>query len=194
MILVDSSVWIDYLRGTETRQTNCLDGLLGTEPLAIGDLILTEVLQGTTTDTAHALVTREMTREGLYVASTRGRAGTHWYVATESSLEVDCDHEPDAPRTAVEVVSSVLRRTGSETSATATLRDVQDEATSLATLVKRYDHARSVASLDTLAAVLEPVSFGERSQLQHTDSLTALDRMVDAVVADPVADQGPAAL
>ena len=50
MILVDSSVWIDYLRGTETRQTNCLDGLLGTEPLAIGDLILTEVLQGTTTD------------------------------------------------------------------------------------------------------------------------------------------------
>src|SRR6185312_10905101 len=50
VILVDSSVWIDYLRGVETRQTNCLDGLLGTEPLAIGDLILTEVLQGTTTD------------------------------------------------------------------------------------------------------------------------------------------------
>lgn len=50
MILVDSSVWIDYLRGTETRQTDRLDALLGTEPLAIGDLILTEVLQGTTTD------------------------------------------------------------------------------------------------------------------------------------------------
>ncbi|MGN6654624.1 MAG: type II toxin-antitoxin system VapC family toxin [Rhodanobacter sp.] len=50
MILVDSSVWIDYLRGTETRQTDRLDALLGTEPLAIGDLILTEVLQGITTD------------------------------------------------------------------------------------------------------------------------------------------------
>lgn len=44
-------------------------------------------------------------------------------------------------------------------------------------------------ALDTLAAVLEPVSFGERSQLQHTDSLTALDRMVDAVVADPPSRQ-----
>ena len=46
MILVDSSVWIDYFRGTATPQANRLDGLLGSEPLAIGDLILTEVLQG----------------------------------------------------------------------------------------------------------------------------------------------------
>ena len=46
MILVDSSVWIDYFRGTVTPQTEKLDGLLGQQPLAIGDLILTEVLQG----------------------------------------------------------------------------------------------------------------------------------------------------
>lgn len=46
MILVDSSVWIDYFRGVATPQTDRLDGLLGVEPLAIGDLILTEVLQG----------------------------------------------------------------------------------------------------------------------------------------------------
>ena len=46
MILVDSSVWIDYFRGTVTAQTEILDGLLGQEPLAIGDLILAEVLQG----------------------------------------------------------------------------------------------------------------------------------------------------
>ena len=46
MILVDSSVWIDYFRGTITPQTERLDALLGREPLAIGDLILTEVLQG----------------------------------------------------------------------------------------------------------------------------------------------------
>jgi len=50
VILVDSSVWIDYLRGTETRQTDRLHALLGVEPLTIGDLILTEVLQGTTSD------------------------------------------------------------------------------------------------------------------------------------------------
>lgn len=50
MILVDSSVWIDYLRGTDTPQTDRLHQLLGVEPLAIGDLILTEVLQGTLAD------------------------------------------------------------------------------------------------------------------------------------------------
>ena len=46
MILVDSSVWIDYFRGTQTPQTEKLDGLLSSEPVAVGDLILTEVLQG----------------------------------------------------------------------------------------------------------------------------------------------------
>ena len=48
MILVDSSVWIGYFRGAMTPQTETLDSLLGREPLAIGDLILTEVLQGFT--------------------------------------------------------------------------------------------------------------------------------------------------
>lgn len=48
MILVDSSVWIDYFRGVSTPQSDRLDQLLGVEPLAIGDLILTEVLQGFT--------------------------------------------------------------------------------------------------------------------------------------------------
>ena len=46
MILVDSSVWIDYFKGTITPQTDKLDKMLGHAPLAIGDLILTEVLQG----------------------------------------------------------------------------------------------------------------------------------------------------
>jgi predicted nucleic acid-binding protein len=46
LILVDTSVWIDYFRGAITAQTEKLDKLLGHEPLAIGDLILAEVLQG----------------------------------------------------------------------------------------------------------------------------------------------------
>lgn len=46
MILIDSSVWIDYFRGTSTRESDKLDSLLGTEPVSIGDLMLTEVLQG----------------------------------------------------------------------------------------------------------------------------------------------------
>jgi predicted nucleic acid-binding protein len=50
MILVDSSVWIDYFNGKDSTQTAKLDELLGVELLGIGDIILTEVLQGFRTD------------------------------------------------------------------------------------------------------------------------------------------------
>jgi len=50
VILVDSSVWIDYFRGTVTPQTERLDALLGSELIAVGDLVLAEVLQGFNTD------------------------------------------------------------------------------------------------------------------------------------------------
>ncbi|MDN3637663.1 PIN domain nuclease [Simiduia curdlanivorans] len=46
MILVDSSVWIDYFNGHPTKASEHLDSLLGTEHLIVGDLVLTEVLQG----------------------------------------------------------------------------------------------------------------------------------------------------
>ena len=46
MILVDSSVWIEYFNGELNPQTNFLDETLGVEPVGIGDLIFLEVLQG----------------------------------------------------------------------------------------------------------------------------------------------------
>ena len=46
MILVDSSVWIAYFNGQKTAQTERLDVSLGNTPIVMGDLILTEVLQG----------------------------------------------------------------------------------------------------------------------------------------------------
>jgi len=46
MILVDSSVWIDYFNGKSTWQTDLLDAYLSAIPVIMGDLILTEVLQG----------------------------------------------------------------------------------------------------------------------------------------------------
>lgn len=46
MILVDSSVWIDYFRGRSTPEADRLDALLGVEEAAVGDLMLAEVLQG----------------------------------------------------------------------------------------------------------------------------------------------------
>ena len=46
MIFVDSSVWIDYFGGVDDERTARLQSLLSTERLIIGDLVLTEVLQG----------------------------------------------------------------------------------------------------------------------------------------------------
>jgi predicted nucleic acid-binding protein len=46
VIVVDSSVWIDFFNGVSTAEVERLDGLLGVTPVAIGDLILVEVVQG----------------------------------------------------------------------------------------------------------------------------------------------------
>ena len=50
MILVDSSVWIDYFNGKNTAGTDWLDSALGNEQIIIGDLIMVEVLQGFQSD------------------------------------------------------------------------------------------------------------------------------------------------
>jgi len=50
MIVVDSSVWIDYFTGKNTPEADKLDDLLGEVPIAVGDLVLAEVLQGFRTD------------------------------------------------------------------------------------------------------------------------------------------------
>jgi len=62
MILVDSSVWIDFFRDTPTPQAEWLDHNLSTHKLLVGDLILAEVLRGFSDDRgfdeAHRLLGR----------------------------------------------------------------------------------------------------------------------------------------
>jgi hypothetical protein len=56
MILVDSSVWIDFFRDKTTPQVDRLIGLLPDGDLAMGDLVLAEILQGCDTDREFNLV------------------------------------------------------------------------------------------------------------------------------------------
>jgi predicted nucleic acid-binding protein len=51
MILVDSSVWVDYFNSFQSSESHLLDIYLGQEIILIGDLILLEVLQGVRKDT-----------------------------------------------------------------------------------------------------------------------------------------------
>jgi predicted nucleic acid-binding protein len=50
LILADTSVWIDYLNGKITPQTDLLDVYLLEGTLAMGDLVLLEILQGIRND------------------------------------------------------------------------------------------------------------------------------------------------
>jgi len=46
MIIVDTSVWVDYFNGKLSKETDSLDTMLGNQEILLGDLILTEILQG----------------------------------------------------------------------------------------------------------------------------------------------------
>ena len=50
MILVDTSVWIDFFNGNDTPEVEVLDQALGKQEVAIGDLITLEILQGFRSD------------------------------------------------------------------------------------------------------------------------------------------------
>jgi hypothetical protein len=62
MLIVDSTVWIDYFNGVDTPQVEFLNRALERTPILVGDLILTEVLQGfrheADFETARRLLTR----------------------------------------------------------------------------------------------------------------------------------------
>ncbi len=46
MILVDTSVWVDYFNGKESNETEQLDEILADRVVLMGDIILAEILQG----------------------------------------------------------------------------------------------------------------------------------------------------
>ncbi|MFZ0815522.1 MAG: PIN domain nuclease [Candidatus Sulfotelmatobacter sp.] len=60
MVIVDTTVWIDYLRGTENPETRWLDRELQNQRLGLTDLILCEVLQGIREQSAFARVRADL--------------------------------------------------------------------------------------------------------------------------------------
>lgn len=60
MTIVDTTVWVDYLRGVATPQAEWLDANLLGERLGVTDLILCEVLQGVKDDDNFQAVQREV--------------------------------------------------------------------------------------------------------------------------------------
>jgi predicted nucleic acid-binding protein len=71
MIIVDTTVWIDYLRGSENPETRWLDRELTRQRLGLTDLNLCEVLQGIREHSTFSRVCNELTR--FHVFSTGGK-------------------------------------------------------------------------------------------------------------------------
>ncbi len=70
MVIVDTTVWIDYLRGVENAETDWLDARLEGQRLGITDLILCEVLQGVSDEREFAKVQDDLLK--FHVFSTGG--------------------------------------------------------------------------------------------------------------------------
>ncbi len=62
MIVVDSSVWIDKIRGLRNEATILLDGIDDTRQILVGDVILLEVLQGARSDAQARIIERSLRR------------------------------------------------------------------------------------------------------------------------------------
>lgn len=65
MIMVDSSVWIDFFNGVDKPHVEKLYQLLGKEIIATGDLIVVEVLQGFNVD-SHFNLAKEVLEKLTY--------------------------------------------------------------------------------------------------------------------------------
>lgn len=72
--MVDSSVWIEYFNGNANKQTDRLHDILVTEPVAIGDLMLAEVLQGFRSDSDYRKAKALLLELTVYELGGRDRA------------------------------------------------------------------------------------------------------------------------
>jgi conjugative relaxase-like TrwC/TraI family protein len=108
--------------------------------------------EGSTVDTAHPLITRQMAREDLYAIISRARHGTTLYVTTHEQLPLDPDPHIDQGRhdpalfEAREILERITARQGRALTATEQIRDLQAHVGSLADLVPRYLYAIDEAS------------------------------------------------
>jgi predicted nucleic acid-binding protein len=66
MVIIDTTVWIDYLRGLRNKETDYFDHELGRQRFGLTDLILCETLQGVRDEKAFARVLRELRKFEIF--------------------------------------------------------------------------------------------------------------------------------
>jgi len=126
------------------------------EHVELGYAITAHRAQGSTVDTAHAIVhSPEVTRESLYVAMTRGRESNRVYVATDQHHLEEHQHRDDLEMTARSILYGILQHVGAELSAHDTIIAEQDVWGSLAQLAAEYDTIAGEAQQTRWVTLLE---------------------------------------
>jgi predicted nucleic acid-binding protein len=74
MMLVDTSVWVDYFNGKESNHTQALDLAIIDGTVALGDLILLEILQGFRDDHDYKVAKRTLSTLDQYEMFRKGMA------------------------------------------------------------------------------------------------------------------------
>lgn len=80
MVIVDTTVWIDYLKGSDNPETHWLAHALSRQRLGLSDLILCEVLQGISDPALFAQV-----RDSLLKFRILQTGGTDFAIAAASN-------------------------------------------------------------------------------------------------------------
>jgi len=74
MVIVDTSVWVDYFNGRENTESDWLELHVDQQRLGLTTIILTEILQGLSDEKTAALVEAELLQFEIFDASSRALA------------------------------------------------------------------------------------------------------------------------
>ncbi|MGJ0203570.1 relaxase domain-containing protein [Leucobacter sp. gxy201] len=142
--------------GSKWRTTITLPAAYVAEHVELGYAVTAHRAQGSTVDTAHAIVhSPEVTRESLYVAMTRGKESNRVYVATDQHHLEEHQHRDDLQNTARSILYGILQHPGAELSAHDTIVMEQDFWGSLEQLAAEYDTIAQEAGLQRWVNLLE---------------------------------------
>ena len=145
---------------TPRGRTLVLPAAYVTEDLELGYASTAHRAQGSTVDTAHALIDPDKaSRELLYVAMTRGRARNDAYVIQPDPHEVEPHLDAPEEKTVTDQLARVLARTDADMSATETLKLEADRHASLETMLAEYDLLAREAQSERWATLLDVAPF-----------------------------------
>ncbi|WP_433527737.1 MobF family relaxase (plasmid) [Nocardia pseudovaccinii] len=124
------------------------------EHVELGYAATIDSVQGLTVDTCHGVLTGRESAAQLYVMLSRARLANYAYIATAGSGDESAAYTYDAlhPQTAVDALTAILARDGTQTSATTAARDAADPHHRLAGAVDAYLDALGVAADTYLGA------------------------------------------